>query len=386
VVAHAAVAVARAIHAGEVTPAMPVLEPAARSVAIGDPQSSAERFLGALAAHDLLTADGWLRPDVRLVAMGDYFDHPGDGAAESGVRILGWLAAHAAAHVTLVFGNHDAARVMELATVTDERFREAAIAARPIVALPRDDRAAAEAVFTRTFPEIATPGYAARDYSAFTVEQRALVQRLLLADRFVLATTARLRGIPVLLTHAGVTTRELALLALPDPAPGSLAEALNAHLRAAIARVADDWRAGGTAALSLEPLHLAGAGGEEGGGLLYHRPSDRGRPGADLAWEYGPRGQRRYDPRTLPRGLTQVIGHTGHHKACQEMPRWSADSDGKRGGLRTLQVTADNAVSYRRGIHGGAPGDAIVHLIDPEMHHVATAADVAVLELDATTA
>src|SRR3990172_12972592 len=99
-------------------------------VAIGDPQASSSRFFRSLAAHGLLGGDGWLRPDVRLVAMGDYFDYPGHDAHESGVEILAWLAAHDPEHVTLLLGNHEAARVMELATVTDDRFRAAALAAK----------------------------------------------------------------------------------------------------------------------------------------------------------------------------------------------------------------------------------------------------------------
>jgi hypothetical protein len=52
----------------------PVVAPL-RAVAIGDPQTSTDRWFGALAAHGLLADDGWLRPDVRLTAMGDYFDY-----------------------------------------------------------------------------------------------------------------------------------------------------------------------------------------------------------------------------------------------------------------------------------------------------------------------
>ncbi len=112
-----------------------------RAVAIGDPQTSAERWFGALAAHGLLGDDGWLRPDVRLVAMGDYFDYhvpERDRARVEGVLILGWLATHAPAQVTLLAGNHDLARVMEFAHVDDDRFRAAADAAAAITALPRD--------------------------------------------------------------------------------------------------------------------------------------------------------------------------------------------------------------------------------------------------------
>ena len=76
----------------------PVPTACTRRVAIGDPQSNTARFFGALAAHDLLGDDGWMKPDVQLVAMGDYFDYrvaERDAGRVEGVLILGWLAAHA---------------------------------------------------------------------------------------------------------------------------------------------------------------------------------------------------------------------------------------------------------------------------------------------------
>jgi hypothetical protein len=379
----AAAARAEAIRAGQrLLPATQLALPT-RIVAIGDPQASSTRFFDMLGAHELLATDGWLRPDVRLISMGDHFDYPDTDRARartSGVEILGWLAAHPREHVTILFGNHDAARVMELATVGDERFAAAASAAELILALPRDQREASEAAFIKQFPDVATPGYAARDYQAFTVEQRALVQRLLLVGRFDLAATTTKGRTPVLLTHAGVTQRELAQLHVHSH-PHTIADALNDRLRIAIAGVAEDWRAGKQTQLSLAPFHLAGADGEEGGGLLYHRPSDPARPGADPSWEQAARAPRRYDPHVLPRGLVQVVGHTGHHKASKEMPNWRvAGTDEKRGGIRTLRVSGD-VVTYERGIHLGEPTDAIVWMIDPEMHYVPTPADVEILDL-----
>ncbi len=382
----AALSRATAIRAGG-APKPPAPAAPQRVVAVGDPQTSADRFFGALAAHALLGDDGWLRADVRLISMGDHFDYhvpERERARVEGVLILGWLAAHARDHVQILAGNHDLSRVMELAAVDDARFLAAADLAGMLKGAPEAERDTLEAEFRRRFPEIATPGYAARDYNAFTVEQRALVQRLLLDDRFDLALAARTRGgVPVLLTHAGVTVRQLAELGLPDERdPQSLAGALNARLRAAVAEVAADWRRGAPAALSLEPLHIAGAGGAEGGGLLYHRPADPERPGADASWESGARAPRRYHPRDLPRGLLQVIGHTGHRKAYEELPRWREPGmDDRRGGLRTLRVSRDGAVEYRRGTHPPADGDAVAWMIDPEMHYVPTAGDVAVLEL-----
>ena len=352
---------------------------ASKTYAIGDPQTTTQRFFGALAAHGLLGDDGWLRGDVRLIAMGDYFDYyvpEREAARVEGVLVLAWLAAHPREQVTLLAGNHDLARVMELVAIDDARFREAGDLAREVYAKQRD-----EAEFRARFPDLATTGYAGRDYNAFTVEQRELVQRLLLADRFRLATTERVGDVPTLFTHAGVTNREVAHL------DGDIAQALNARLDAAVRAVAGDWANGLPTPLSLEPLHVAGADGKEGGGLLYHRPADPERPGADPDWELAAHAPRRFDPRNLPRGLVQAVGHTGHSKAWKEMPHWREPGmTGDRGGLRTLRVTPDNTVTYRRGIHRGQPDDAIVWMLDPEMHYVPSPADVAILDLAAPIA
>ena len=347
-----------------------------RTFAIGDPQTSTARLFGALDANELLGDDGWLRPDVRLISMGDHFDYYVPERAHGrieGVLVLSWLAAHPREQVTLIAGNHDLARVMELVSIDDVRFQAAGDVARAIYELPREHREAADAEFRARYPELPTTGYAARDYNAFTVEQRALVQRLLLADRFDLAIAED----DTLFTHAGVTNREVALLDVA-PAAGTLAAALADRFRIAVAAVAADWHAGIPTPLSLAPLHVAGADGVEGGGLLYHRPADPDRPRGDPAWEFDPRAPRRFDPRTLP-PIRQVVGHTGHSKAWKEMPRWREPAmTGDRGGLRTLAVTGDR-VLYRRGLHDD--GDAIVWMIDPEMHYVASPADVAVLDV-----
>src|SRR5438094_10261072 len=104
---------ARVLRAGaDVRAPQPPSTDARRTVAIGDPQSSAERFFGALAAHELLGGDGWLQPDVRLISMGDHFDYhveDRERARVDGVLILAWLAAHDREHVRILFGNHDAA-------------------------------------------------------------------------------------------------------------------------------------------------------------------------------------------------------------------------------------------------------------------------------------
>ncbi len=111
--------------------------------------------------------------------MGDHFDYhvpERDRARVEGVLILGWLAAHPRDRVRILAGNHDLARVMELAATDDERFLAAGDFAREICAAPAAEQDALEAEFYRRYPEIPTPGYAGRDYNALTVEQRELGQ------------------------------------------------------------------------------------------------------------------------------------------------------------------------------------------------------------------
>src|SRR5262249_10358500 len=145
------------------------------------------------------------------------------------------------------------------------------------------------------------------------------VMELLLAGRFDLALVGELPdGRAALLTHAGITGRELTMLGAAAE-PAAIAASLQAQLARAVDQVRDDWTRGVATPPSLEPLHVAGIPGEEGGGLLYHRPTNPERRGADRSWErVGPR-PRRFDPRTLPPGLTQIAGHTGHNKCLAEL-------------------------------------------------------------------
>lgn len=218
-----------------------------------------------------------------------------------------------------------------------------------------------------------TTGLAARDYASFSSVQRAVVIELLLAGRLRLATTSTFAdGRAVLLTHAGVTTRELAMLAIDDERdPAAIARALDAHLAAAIATVRPAWQRGVLAPLSLAPIHLPGSAGEEGGGLLYHRPSNPERPGADRAWESRIDRPRRFDPRKLPRGLVQVAGHTGHSKCVEELGEWvtPAARARPRGGIRTLSWDGTRVV-YDLGVAAHEPAHAQLVLIDGEMRRV----------------
>ncbi len=185
---------------------------APRIYVMGDPQAPFAQVMRVLAHHDALDAAGRLRADVELVSIGDHFDYDlidPAAAGREGMRVLRWLADHDPAQVTILAGNHDLSRVMELATVTDAKFAEARVLARSIDDTKRSDGwQAAERrereEFRVQFPEIPTFGLANRDYAAFTSEQRALVVELLLAGRLRIAATGQLSDArPVLMTHAG---------------------------------------------------------------------------------------------------------------------------------------------------------------------------------------
>jgi hypothetical protein len=362
---------------------------AVRTFVMGDPQAPFAKVIEVLEGHGLLAGDR-LAPDVVLVSIGDHFDYDFRdfaAAGQEGLQILRWFASHDPGQVKILLGNHDVSRVMELAGVTDERFASARALAQSFEDRAHEDgkhvAKLGESEFRAAFPEFPSSGLAGRDYASFTSEQRALVIELLLAGRFLLAVAAELPdGRPVLLTHAGVTSRELAMLGLSeerDPRP--IAEALELHLSRAIDRVRLDWQRGIITPLSLEPLHLTGIPGEEGGGLLYHRPSNPMRPNADKAWELSVQRPRRFDPRTLPIGLTQIAGHSGHSKCVYELGEWTTEAARarKHGGIRTLRFDGDKVV-YDMGIAPPAAGVGDVILIDGELRRV-PASEVSLLAI-----
>src|SRR5438552_2028893 len=165
-----------------------------RTFVMGDPQAPFAKVLAVLDRHGALTGDR-LADDVVLVSIGDHFDYDLDDphtAGSEGLALLRWLASHDPAQVVILFGNHDAARVMELATIDDAAFAAA--------------RACPPSDFAARFPTLPPHGVLARDYASFSVAQRELVTALLVAARFRLAAVGTLAGRDVLLTHAGVTT------------------------------------------------------------------------------------------------------------------------------------------------------------------------------------
>jgi len=334
---------------------------------MGDPQTTFAKVLGILGSHDLLREDGYLREDVGLVSIGDHFDFASHDArsltdiGRDGTDNLRWLAEHPPDQVVIVMGNHDSARVMELAFETDRSFA----AARALAAACLADDAPPEQTleFVAAYPRIAKPGLADRDFSSFAVSQRDQVQQLLLAGRMRLACLGVHAGKPVLLTHAGVTNAEVKELGV-EPRAEALAVALDKRLREAVAHVRSAWEYGQPAALDLRPLHFAGDAGREGGGLLYHRPSNGGDDPDDT-----PVAPRRFHPRELPLGLTQVCGHTGHKRCRKELTEWHAPSAAPRthGGLRTLTV-GESSIVYSESIEPAREGDATYYFIDIEMN------------------
>jgi hypothetical protein len=352
-----------------------------RCFAIGDPQASRERFFAILAHHDLLGDDGMLASDVMLISMGDHFDYDGEPAevGREGLAILRWLAEHPPEQVPILAGNHDVCRVMELAPLGDQDFAEARVMAADLEVASRrgEDVTARERIFFERFPSLPSPGIAVRDFLSYAEPQRSLVQALLLAGRMTLALAAQLPdGCEALLTHAAITRRELALLDPVSETPREIAAALNGMLAMAVSEVRPHWEAGEHfRPLSLAPVHVAGTAGQEGGGLLYHRPANPERLHADHAWEFHPGRPRRFDPRRLPLGLVQVCGHTGHKKCVQELGDWVSSSarETKQGGLRTLCADTQR-VSYEYGVIEPRADLAIVYLIDATMHATEPAA------------
>lgn len=289
-----------------------------RVFAIGDPQATAESFFEVLARHDLLGPDGCLRSEAGLISVGDHFDFDSEHrfpekSGGHGLAILSWLAAHPREQVVILFGNHDAGRVMELAAYDDERFAAARTTAQDLWGVIQESGFESDrsqnliARFRERFPELPTGKVAVRDFAAFSSAQQWLVKALLLAGRFRLGHAANRDGLPLLMTHAGVTRRELNLLRTEENSPPEkIARSLNEHLHVAVGKVRKNWEAGGSEALDLRPLHWAGCGRRpeeerEGGGLLYHRPALREvLAGREKDHQFEPDVRRRFEPRESP--------------------------------------------------------------------------------------
>jgi hypothetical protein len=368
--------------AGEAGPA------AARSrrLAIGDPQAPLSTFLEILDRNDLLADDGRLHREVFLVSLGDHFDWgPAEErvrGAESAVRLLAWLGAHPADQVLLLAGNHDLARVGELATYDDALFADAHAEASALRRIPlgqpgRFERREAYLARHRALPSV---GVAARDWAQFEARQRTLVASLLRAGRFRAAWAA---APDLLLVHGAVTPDDLAPLGLEGSACAD-ADRVAAAVQGVFAPAVAGLREG--VALDLEPLYRIGdAARGESRGIFVQRPADPAR-GEEALFEGPPR--RRFDPRRLAPGLAQVTGHIRDQKCRELMPDWSADDHALDGPLRHLW-TDGRTVRYARGLPpdgaraGQARGEAaLIYFGDGGMNH-APAERYELFDLDA---
>ncbi len=305
---------------------------------MGDPQAPFQTVLAVLRTHGLLKDDDRLRDDVHLISMGDHFDW-GHRTARSeatadGISTLLWLSSHPPQRVTLILGNHDAARVCELALFDDATFQAAQLEAEAAYRLGDVDKVAEVALLAK-YPQVPDAECLARDFGCFSVAQRKLVTALLREKRFRLATSHE----DLLLLHAGVTVSDLAALHIEPTLPAqALASALNAFLDQRV----EGWLDG---PLDLWPLHRMGSAAHgEGIGALYHRPVDP----QQMPTKLGPPPRRRYDPRELPSGLTQVVGHIRDAKCRELMPSWCAPGPACDG-IRSLRVVGE-AVEYRDGL------------------------------------
>lgn len=350
--ARAAEAVARGPHS---TPADHV--PRVWRVAIGDPQASFTRFLEVLEHHGLLARNGRLRPDVQLVSVGDHFDwgrrEDREEAARGALQMLAWLASHPADQAVVLLGNHDLGRVGELADFTDERFTAAQAEADHAYVNGHAD-GARERDFLSRWPQVPTAELVARDFSNFRAEQRDWVAHLLKVRRM---RTAYAAGEDLLVLHAGVTREDLGVVGLPEARwseASAVADALNGAVDAAV----EAWTGG---PLVVPGLHQPGnAHYGEGTGIFYHRPSvlaedverTRGTP------------RRRFDPRRLPLGLTQVVGHT-RDKRSRELLGLPAGA-AQDGVIRHL-VTDGTHLTYAYGAPPRHPDKAVLVFTDGGM-------------------
>ncbi|MCA9700216.1 MAG: metallophosphoesterase [Myxococcales bacterium] len=347
-------------------------------VAIGDPQAPLAKVLGVLAHHGLLAGER-LRSEVQLVSIGDHFDwgppEQREQATSEALALLQWLASHPPEQVILLAGNHDLARVCELSHFADDEAYAAARREADAAYRRGQVDAVKEAAFLRRYPFVPTAETLARDLSCFSVAQRECVTALLRSCRLRLAHA---HG-DLLLVHAGVTVEDLALLHPPLLSPPAhdaraIAASLNEFLDARVAA----WDQG---PLDLAPLQRSGdlAFGESRG-VLSHRPVDP-RHAQAAALDGPPR--RRFDPRQLPEGVTQVIGHVRDGKCRTEMPQWCREP-GRDGPLRSLSILpSDGGETVSYGL--GTADQARLLFIDGGMYHVAIEA-YELLDLDRVAA
>ncbi|WP_426755496.1 metallophosphoesterase [Myxococcus sp. Y35] len=347
-----------------------------RRLVIGDPQADLDQVLAILAHHGLLADDGWLCADVQLISVGDHFDWgkppEREPVAASGLALVAWLAAHPANQAVMLLGNHDLGRVGELAGFTDARFAEAQADADRIYQGGATDEAAEQAFLAR-WPQVPSAELVARDFGNFREVQRTWVEHLLRVKRFRVAHAA---APDLLVLHAGVTQEDLDVTGLA-PAHRADADRVAAALNAALDAAVAGWTRG---PLVIPGLHHPGdAAHGEGTGIFYQRPSllpedaerVRGTP------------RRRFDPRRLPPGLTQVVGHTRDKRSRAML---GLPPTGARDGVLRHLVTDGTRVDYAHGAPPPpAPGAAMLVFTDGAMREC-QAPDYELFDLDTRAA
>jgi len=366
--------------------------------AMGDPQAPFEKVKEILRHQGLLAGD---RINARLLSIGDHFDWGAvddrDAAAKDGEELLTWLASHDPAQVILLAGNHDLARVGELNDVDDRRFaalqqladrhyhppRSAPRPTSAVVAARHDDD---EMAFFRACSWLPSTEIVARDLSTYRYSQHLLVKKLLVERRMRLAHAEG----GLLFTHAGITRKALTRIGVDDSDVGGVAGA--AIVAGALNRVLDEAVARHlvhptTSPLVLPGIHKPADGISEGDGVLFHRPT----------WVMKDQWlePRRFDPRRLPHGLWQVVGHVRdkrcvsslrpHHHAPPTAVSWTDVVEHKEGVIRHL-IAWNNTVMYRHGLpppRAEVPKDAAVMIFIDGAMHDCPVADYELLDVSA---
>lgn len=352
--------------------------PFRRRLAVGDPQAPLHKFLELLDRRGLLSEEGRLRDDVQLVSMGDHFDwgrsDEREDVAQQSCALFAWLCAHPAEQVIVLLGNHDLARVCELYGWRSRDFEAARVEAAEAWRQGEVDPRAEEA-FLERYPMFPTAELLARDYASFHPMQTVLVRQALDAGRVQLAHADDAH---TLLLHAGIHVEQLEALGLGGPealgdAPAQrIADRLNGLLR-------ERWAQRGEGPLDLRPLHVPGSASTgEGVGMFFHRA-------AHPSLIEDPPGGRRFDPRVLPMGLVQVVGHVRHGKSRKLLGPWAEGEDVpvEDGPLRQLTVTGER-VHYAVGLRKVPVGaDAAAMIFTDGGMHRTPPARYELLDLDA---
>ncbi len=311
---------------------------------------------------------------MRLVSVGDHFDYgkqqEREAAAQSALRLVAWLAAHPADQVIILAGNHDLGRVGEMADFTDASFAQAQAEADRLYD-GEDTDEAREREFLARYPQVPTVELVSRDFGNFREVQRTWVTHLLRERRLRVAYAA---GPDLLVLHAGVTREDLGTVGISEDRHTdafAVADALNRALDAAVA----SWTGG---RFVIPGLHHPGrADYGEGRGIFYHRPSLR----PDEAERTRVTPRRRFDPRRLPLGLTQVLGHTRDKRSRELL---CLPGEVRDGVLRHL-VTDGNQLAYAHGPPTRtSPGEAVLIFTDGGMRECPIEA-YELLDLDTRT-